>query len=101
MIPALERYKPQLILIASGLDANGVDPLARLIAHSETFRFMAHALMDVADRTCGGVRGECEYSERGNRHSPEPTNCWDHLGFGPLMLTFMRPDLPGPRDASE
>ena len=33
VIPALESFKPDLIVVASGLDANGVDPLARMLLH--------------------------------------------------------------------
>jgi len=53
-VPTLDRYKPQLIVVASGLDANGFDPLARMQLHSESFRWMTRALMEVADRHCKG-----------------------------------------------
>lgn len=55
VIPALHRYRPQLIVIASGLDANAVDPLARMQLHSETFRYMARRVIEVADRHCDGA----------------------------------------------
>lgn len=54
VVPALDRYRPQLIVIASGLDANGFDPLARMQLHSESFRWMTQMLMEVADRHCAG-----------------------------------------------
>ncbi|SRR5579883_187802 len=54
VVPAIDRYRPELIIIASGLDANGVDPLARMQLHSESFRAMTHTVMDLADRHCGG-----------------------------------------------
>ena len=54
VVPALDRYRPELILVASGLDANVVDPLARMQLHSESFREMTRILMDVADRHCHG-----------------------------------------------
>ena len=54
VVPTLDRYKPQLIVVASGLDANGFDPLARMQLHSESFRWMTRALMEVADRHCKG-----------------------------------------------
>lgn len=54
VIPALDRYRPELILIASGLDANAVDPLARMQLHSETFREMTRMLMEVAEHHCQG-----------------------------------------------
>jgi acetoin utilization deacetylase AcuC-like enzyme len=54
VVPILDRYRPQLIIVASGLDANAADPLARMQLHSETFRWMTRTLMEVADRHCGG-----------------------------------------------
>ncbi|WP_416310873.1 class II histone deacetylase [Pseudomonas sp. W03] len=54
IVPALERFQPELIVVASGFDANGVDPLARMLAHSETFRFMTAAVRDAAERLCDG-----------------------------------------------
>ncbi len=54
VIPALERFKPDLIVVASGLDANGVDPLARMLLHSETFRELTLLMKATAARLCGG-----------------------------------------------
>jgi acetoin utilization deacetylase AcuC-like enzyme len=48
VVPGLTRFKPELIVIASGLDANGFDPLARMQASSETFRAMTRLLMQTA-----------------------------------------------------
>ena len=54
VIPALERFKPQLIAVASGFDGSIVDPLARMMCHSETYRLMTRQLMQAAARLCGG-----------------------------------------------
>jgi acetoin utilization deacetylase AcuC-like enzyme len=54
VMPALERYRPQLIVVASGLDANAADPLARMQLHSESYRWMAQALLEAATRLCQG-----------------------------------------------
>jgi acetoin utilization deacetylase AcuC-like enzyme len=54
VIPALERYQPDLIVVASGLDANAVDPLARQLLHSDSFRAMTARMVEVADTLCGG-----------------------------------------------
>jgi acetoin utilization deacetylase AcuC-like enzyme len=45
--PALERFKPQLLIIASGLDASALDPLARQQMHSDGYRNLTRQLMDV------------------------------------------------------
>ncbi len=52
--PALRAFRPDMIVVASGLDANAFDPLARMQAHSETFRAMANALKALAADLCGG-----------------------------------------------
>ena len=54
VIPALAAYRPQLVVVASGFDASGLDPLARLMLNSETYRILTRKLMDVADQLCGG-----------------------------------------------
>lgn len=52
--PALRAFKPDIIIVASGLDANSFDPLARMQAHSDTFRAMASRIKKLADELCGG-----------------------------------------------
>ncbi|MDP9655300.1 UNVERIFIED_ORG: acetoin utilization deacetylase AcuC-like enzyme [Pseudomonas putida] len=54
VIPALERFKPELIIVACGYDANAVDPLARMLLHSDSFRVMTQLLRETADRLCQG-----------------------------------------------
>jgi acetoin utilization deacetylase AcuC-like enzyme len=52
--PVIERFKPELIIIASGLDANAADPLARMQATSATFAELTSRVMALADVCCGG-----------------------------------------------
>jgi acetoin utilization deacetylase AcuC-like enzyme len=54
VIPALEKFHPDLIVVASGLDANAVDPLARQLLHAGSFREMTRLVKDAADSLCGG-----------------------------------------------
>ncbi len=66
VLPALRRYRPELIIVACGYDANVVDPLARMQAHSETYRWLMQQTMAAADDLCGGkvvVVHEGGYSE--------------------------------------
>ena len=66
VLPALRRYKPEVIIIASGLDANCLDPLARMMLHSDSYRWMMGQVMALADDICGGriaVVHEGGYSE--------------------------------------
>ena len=54
VLPALHRFRPELIVVASGLDANALDPLARMLAHSDTYRALTQRLMQAAASLCGG-----------------------------------------------
>jgi acetoin utilization deacetylase AcuC-like enzyme len=54
VLPALKAYKPDLIVVPSGFDASGADPLGRMMIHSGTYREMTRLLMDAANIYCGG-----------------------------------------------
>ncbi|MEM8532486.1 MAG: class II histone deacetylase [Chloroflexota bacterium] len=54
VVPVLQNYKPDLIVIASGLDANLYDPLARMQLNSESYRLMTRVMMEVAEELCSG-----------------------------------------------
>jgi acetoin utilization deacetylase AcuC-like enzyme len=54
VLPALERFEPQFILVACGLDASLNDPLGRMNLTSECFALMTERLMDAAGRLCAG-----------------------------------------------
>ena len=52
--PALDAFRPELILVASGLDANALDPLGRMMCTSDGYRTLTQSLLEAADRWCGG-----------------------------------------------
>ncbi len=54
VLPALRAYKPELILVSSGFDACGFDPLARMMLHSEAYRTMARMMKEAAAELCNG-----------------------------------------------
>jgi len=54
VVPALDRFVPELIVIACGFDANAVDPLARMQLHSDSFREMTRLVRECAERHCNG-----------------------------------------------
>ncbi|HEY8481383.1 MAG TPA: class II histone deacetylase [Spirillospora sp.] len=54
VVPALRRFRPDLILVASGFDGGAMDPLARQLLTSEGYRTMTRRLMDVAEDVCDG-----------------------------------------------
>ena len=66
VLPALQRFKPDVIIVASGFDASGVDPLSRMMLHADTFTAMTRQLMAVANDLCAGrlvMAHEGGYSE--------------------------------------
>ena len=52
--PAIEDFAPDLIVVACGFDANAVDPLARMLAHSGTFAALTEEVKSLADKHCDG-----------------------------------------------
>jgi acetoin utilization deacetylase AcuC-like enzyme len=57
--PALRAFRPELILVASGLDASAMDPLASMMMTSDGYRRLAHTVLGVAKDICGGRLVAC------------------------------------------
>lgn len=53
ILPALDNFAPDLILISAGFDAHERDPLAQLEWVDQDFAWVTGKLMDVAERRCG------------------------------------------------
>jgi acetoin utilization deacetylase AcuC-like enzyme len=54
ILPALDAFAPELVIVSAGFDAHRADPLAQIRLETEDFAFVTEALMRVADRHCGG-----------------------------------------------
>jgi len=54
VVPALEAFKPELLLVSSGFDAAFMDPLGKMMLSSEHFRFIARKLIDTSKALCNG-----------------------------------------------
>jgi acetoin utilization deacetylase AcuC-like enzyme len=54
IMPRLEQFRPDLLIISAGFDAHWRDPLASLRFEAEDFAWATKLLMGFADRTCGG-----------------------------------------------
>lgn len=52
--PISRQYRPDLIIVSAGQDANVMDPLARMALTLSAYRSMTEAMMDVAAEVCGG-----------------------------------------------
>ncbi|WP_261315599.1 class II histone deacetylase [Pseudooceanicola nitratireducens] len=54
VLPALDRFAPDVIIVACGFDAGIFDPIARMLCTAETFGEMTARVMDAAGRLCEG-----------------------------------------------
>ena len=54
LMPALQGFRPDLILISSGFDAHRRDPLAHQSLEAEDFAWATRAVIEVARSCCGG-----------------------------------------------
>ena len=73
VVPALQRFAPELVVVACGVDASLFDPLSRLGVTAAGFAAIAARLLDVADELCGGRLVSVQ--EGGYSHVYAPF-CW-------------------------
>lgn len=52
--PEIADHQPDIIIVACGFDASGVDPLGRMLAGSDTFRVMTAMAAEWAEDLCDG-----------------------------------------------
>lgn len=54
ILPRLETFAPELVVISAGFDAHWRDPLANLKLTEQDFAWVTKKLMDIADKSAGG-----------------------------------------------
>lgn len=54
LLPALEGFRPQLLLISAGFDAHQRDPLAQMELQADDYHWITEALVAIADRHAHG-----------------------------------------------
>ncbi len=54
MLPELDAFRPQLVMVSAGFDAHMRDPLADLMLETEDFAWLTRELRAIADRHAGG-----------------------------------------------
>ncbi len=54
VFPALQEFKPELILVSAGFDAHEADPLAELNWSTEDFSWLTERICKIASNCCGG-----------------------------------------------
>ena len=58
-IPALERFRPQLVFVSAGFDAHRADDMAELRFVESDYAWVTRALVEVAERHCDGRLVSC------------------------------------------
>ena len=59
ILPALDAFAPELLLISAGFDAHRADPLANLMLEDADFAWVTRELCALAARHCGGRVVSC------------------------------------------
>ena len=54
VVPLGLRYRPQLVIISAGQDANWLDPLAQMMVTQSGFRRMSELVLELAEEVCEG-----------------------------------------------
>jgi len=54
ILPALDAYRPDAVLVSAGFDAHRDDPLAQIELSDATYQWMSERVMELADRHAGG-----------------------------------------------
>ncbi len=54
LLPALDSFRPQMLIVSAGFDAHKADPLAELRLETEDFSWLTGRLCDLAEAHCGG-----------------------------------------------
>jgi acetoin utilization deacetylase AcuC-like enzyme len=86
--PALEAFAPELVVVACGFDANGMDPLARQLITSTTFVHLTETVLSAA---AGSAEGRLVMSQEGG-YSPA------YVPFCGVATIATMAGLPVPED---
>jgi acetoin utilization deacetylase AcuC-like enzyme len=54
IMPALDAFRPELVLISAGFDAHRSDPLAQLMLDEKDYTWVTEKLIEIAYRHAGG-----------------------------------------------
>ena len=53
-LPAIRKFRPQLVLVSAGFDAHRDDPLAQLAWDDDDFEWITQTIIDLANEYCAG-----------------------------------------------
>lgn len=90
VLPALQRYRPELIVVPCGFDGGAFDPLGRMMLYAEAYRGLTQRLMESAETLCGG---RILFTHEGGYSAPSVP----YLGLAVMeTLTRERTDIEDP-----
>lgn len=52
--PAVRAHDPELLVVSCGFDSGALDPMGRMLLHSDAYRWMTSRVMALADASCEG-----------------------------------------------
>ena len=58
ILPALEEFAPELIIVSAGFDAHRADPLAELRVEADDYAWLTRELLRIADAHAPGADGK-------------------------------------------
>jgi acetoin utilization deacetylase AcuC-like enzyme len=72
VVPALDRFRPEMLLVSAGFDAHYLDPLAGLRMTTAGYAGIVSLLQDAARRLC---EGRIAFTTEGGYHLPALREC--------------------------
>jgi acetoin utilization deacetylase AcuC-like enzyme len=54
VVPGLEEFRPEVVMVSAGFDAHVDDPLAQVELGDESYEWMTREIVGVAERHSGG-----------------------------------------------
>ena len=54
LVPRVRAHRPDLLIICSGYDSSAMDPMGRMLLHSDSYRRLTERFLALADEVCGG-----------------------------------------------
>ncbi len=54
LVPRVRDHRPDLLILCSGYDSSAMDPMGRMLLHSESYRAMTERFLALAEEVCGG-----------------------------------------------
>jgi acetoin utilization deacetylase AcuC-like enzyme len=54
LVPLVRDHRPDLLVLCSGYDSSAMDPMGRMLLHSDSYRALTQRFLALAEDVCGG-----------------------------------------------